>query len=59
MTVSADTEVNGVSDDIERYHQEIFEVVTTGDFKRFNDILDELDRHKLPTIKKKVLNMGR
>ncbi|CAF4065249.1 unnamed protein product [Rotaria sordida] len=58
MTVSADTEVNGVGDDIERYHQEIFEVVTTGDLKRFNDILDELDRHKLPTIKKKVLNMG-
>ncbi|CAF0739077.1 unnamed protein product [Rotaria sordida] len=49
---------NKVESDLERYHQEIFGVVQTGDVKRLKDILDELDRRKASTTKKEVLNMG-
>ncbi|CAF3681618.1 unnamed protein product [Rotaria sordida] len=43
---------NKVESDLERYHQEIFGVVQTGDVKRLKDILDELDRRKASTTKK-------
>ncbi|CAF3996688.1 unnamed protein product [Rotaria sordida] len=58
MMASADMTVNKLESYIELYHQEIFEAINIGDIKRLKDILDELDRHKPPTIKKEVLNMG-
>ena len=44
--------------DIDRYHQEIFEVAQAGDARRLKEILDELDKRKALSTKKEVLNMG-
>ncbi|CAF1052114.1 unnamed protein product [Rotaria sordida] len=49
---------NTADGDIERYHEELFEIAQTGDIKRLKDLLDELDRHKDSTTKKELLNMG-
>ena len=52
------TKTNKNESNIERYHQDIFEAVQSGDVKRFQDILNELNGLKRSAIKKEVLNMG-
>lgn len=44
--------------DIERYHQELFQIAQNGDVRRLKDIFEELDKRKALSTKKEVLNMG-
>jgi hypothetical protein len=53
-----DAKANKDDGDLERYHQEIFTIVRTGDVERLKEILDELDQRETSTLKKEVLNMG-
>ncbi|CAF4401919.1 unnamed protein product [Rotaria socialis] len=49
---------NQVEENFDQYFRDILQSIDINDVQRFKDIIDKMDRHKLPSMKKMALNAG-